>query len=120
MKHIHSQNRRKYKRAVNAEVRKFNESIKNDWLWNGRFVMSQNEAYFRPYEDHSGGEYLVGLVLKDKKTGLEERRSFDNYSIDWRMWEWANRCITEYWNVWAENPNPNAQARLEGRMPPEW
>ena len=110
-------NRQKYKRATNALVRKFNKSIKDDWLWNGRFVMSQKCAYFLPYEDHSGAEYLVYLKLVDNKTKAEAYQSFINYDMEWHMWEWANKCITEKWNVWKEDPDPNQQARLEGRTP---
>ena len=42
---------------------------------------------------------------------------FNNYDLDWHLGEWLNRCITEYWKVWDEVPNPNEQARLEGRTP---
>lgn len=114
---ICSTNRKKYKRAANAIVRKLNKEIKNDWLWDGRFVMKQDCAFFYPYEDKSGGQYVVHLIFKDTKTGREEYADFNNYEIDWRIWEWANKCITEYWDVWREDPGPYVQARLEGRSP---
>ena len=110
-------NRKKYKRAVNKLVRTFNKSIENDWLWNGRFVISQNWSRFYPFNDRSGAQYYVGLIITDKKTGHKEYSYFDNYEIEWHMWEWANWCITEKWKVWNETPNPNEQARLEGREP---
>ena len=77
-------NRKKYQREVNRIVRKWNQSIKNDWLWDGRFVLRQYAAY-----------------------------------LDWHLGEWLNRCITEYWKVWDEKPNPNEQARAAGRKPEE-
>ena len=120
LRNIHSMNRQKYKRAANAVVRKFNKENQNDWLWNGRFIMAQECAFFLPYEDHSGGEYIVFLTLTDTKTNRKEMLRVDNYDMEWKMWEWANRCITEIWKVWNENPNPNAQARLEGREPPKF
>lgn len=110
--------RRKYKRAINAEVRKFNEDIKQDWLWNGRYVMSQKDAAFEIHEDHSGAIYYVTLILTDTKTGATCSKLFNSYDIPWRMWSWANTCIIDEWKVWEEKPNPNQQARLEGREPP--
>ena len=120
IRNMKSQKRKKYKRAVNRLVRVFNEDIKNDWLWNGRFEISQDWSAFEPYADHSGASYYVGLVITDKKTGYKEYTYMDNYEIEWHMWEWANYCITDKWGVWNENPNPNKQARLEGREPPVW
>lgn len=120
LRQMHSLNRKKYKRATNALIRKFNKEIQNDWLWNGRFVMSQECAFFQPFEDHSGAIYKVFLILTDTKTKKQERTYLTNYELDWHMWDWANKCITDYWNVWKEDPNPNIQARLEGREPPTW
>ena len=117
VRNLRSTDRKKYKRAVNKLVYDFNKSMKDDWLWNGRFVMSQDCAHFHPYVDKSGGTYWVMLVLTDTKTGLKEYMDFNNYNIEWHMYEWANKCIVEYWNVWKEKPNPNEQARLEGRKP---
>lgn len=120
IRNLKSMNRKKYKHAVNALVRALNKDINDDWLWNGRFTLSQEWAYFQPFEDHSGCIYNVGFVLTDNKTGYKEYNMFDNYEIEWYIWEWVNWCITEKWNVWKENPNPNMQARLEGREPPKW
>ena len=110
-------NRKKYQREVNRIVRDWNQSIKDDWLWNGRFVLRQRAAYFWPFEDKSGAEFSVWLEFIDTKTGAKEIKSFNNYDLDWRLGEWMNKCITEYWKVWDEKPNPNEQARLEGRAP---
>ena len=120
VKNLRSTNRKKYKRAVNALIRHFNRDVEKDWLWNGRFVMSQEWATFKRFEDHSGALYIVCLVITDKKTGCKEYTYMDNYEIKWHLWEWANWCITEKWKVWNETPNPNQQARLEGREPPIW
>ena len=114
---LQSLNRKKYQRAFNKEVRKLNKHIKEDWLWNGRFVMRQQRAFFTPFEDKSGAEFAAILEFKDSKTGRVETHMFNNYNVDWQIWEWANRCIIEIWKVWDEDPNPNEQARLEGRTP---
>ena len=117
---IKSLNRKKYQREVNKIVRNFNHQIEQDWLWNGRFVISQKAARFSTYEDHSGALFEVKLEMVDKKTGRTAHKWFDNYNIIYGMWDWGNACITEKWKVWSEDPNPNKQARLEGRKPPEW
>lgn len=110
-------NRKKYQREVNRIVRKWNKAIADDWLWNARFVLHQYDAYFWPYEDRSGAKFNVWLEFTDTKTGAQEIMDFNNYDLDWHLGEWLNRCITEYWKVWDEVPNPNEQARLEGRTP---
>ena len=80
-------------------------------------MLHQYAAYFWPYADKSGAQFNVWLEFIDNKTGAEEIMDFNNYDIEWRLGLWINRCIIEYWNVWTENPNPNEQARLEGRAP---
>ena len=112
-------NRKKYQREVNKIVRKWNQSIKNDWLWDGRFVLRQRAAYFLPFDDKSGAEFNVWLEFTDTKTDAKEIKNFNNYDLEWHLGEWLNRCITEYWKVWDEKPNPNEQARAAGRKPEE-
>ena len=112
-------NRKKYQREVNKIVRKWNQSIKNDWLWDGRFVLRQRAAYFLPFDDKSGAEFNVWLEFTDTKTDAKEIKNFNNYDLEWHLGEWLNRCITEYWKVWDEKPNPNEQAWAAGRKPEE-
>lgn len=117
IENLRSCSRKKYQRAMNQLVRKINKSLKDDWLWNARFTLKQQSAYFWPYEDHSGGHFLVWLTLVDNKTGAEEYMDFDNYGTEYRIMRWINICITEYFNVWKENPDPYKQAEMEGRYP---
>ena len=119
LNNLKSLNRKKYKRAVNKLVRAFNKDVQEDWLWNGRFELSQMWTAFKPFEDNSGALYVTSFVLTDKNTGYKEYNRFDNFDMEWRLWHWANYCITDVWKVWSENPNPNERARLEGRKPPE-
>jgi len=109
--------RKKYQRAFNKAIRKFNKNIKDDWLWNGRFVMRQAAYDYEMFHDKSGALFHVLVELKDMKTGKVETKWLDNYDFSWKAYEWANYCITETWDVWLEDPNPNQQARLEGRVP---
>ena len=119
LRDLKSLNRQKYQRKLNRIVRRFNKMIEDDWLWNGRFVMRQYCAQFKPFDDHSGAIFEFILELKDNKTGRVERMLFDNFNAEWYIGQWANECVVKTWNVWEENPNPNEQARLEGRTPPE-
>lgn len=102
---------------MNKLIRKFNNDIKEDWLWNGRFSARQVAATFKPFNDHSGALFTAIIELKDNKTGRTKQKPFDNYDINWSFWNWVNYCIADYWKIWKENPNPNQQARLEGREP---
>lgn len=120
LENLRSCSRKKYKRAMNKAIQEFNNCIKSDWLWGGRFVVSQKEAYFCPYPDHSGGNYIVSIVITDTKTNNKQETLIDNYSTHYKLWYWANKCITEQFKVWDEKPNPNEQARLEGREPPSF
>ena len=79
--------------------------------------MTQRAAYFHPYDDKSGAEFFIVLQFKDNKTGKIEIKAFDNYSFNYQVARWMNECITMHWKVWDENPDPNQQARLEGRFP---
>ena len=120
LRDLRSLNRQKYQRKLNRIVKRFNKAVETDWLWNERFVMRQYCAWFKPFDDHSGAMFEFILTLKDIKTGRIESMLFDNFNAEYRIFWWANDCITKIWNVWNENPNPYEQARLEGREPPKW
>ena len=98
--------RKKYQRAVNNLVKKWNKNLKEDWLWDGRFVIHQQVAEFTPYEDHSGAEFWVYLTCTDTKTGKIEKRGFTNYDIESNIGRWVNSCIVDYFHVWNEVPGP--------------
>jgi len=119
LRNLRSLNRKKYQRALNRYLRHFNTVIKNDWMWNGRFTVRQYCGKFQLFEDHSGALFEFILELKDNKTGRTDRMMFNNYNVDWELWHWANETIVTEWKVWEEKPNPNEQARLEGRRPHE-
>lgn len=105
-------NRKKHQRRMNKYVRELNKNIANDDLWHGRFVIRQKDnPGFYIYEDKSGAEMPhVHLVITDLKTG--ER--YDKWDTDngWchfngvRIWEFANKAITEIFDVWRKNDDP--------------
>ena len=105
-------NRKKHQRRMNKYVRELNKNIANDDLWRGRFVIRQEgNPGFYIYEDKSGAEMPhVHLVITDLKTGDRyDRWSTDN---DWchfngsRIWEFANKAITEIFDVWRIGNDP--------------
>lgn len=107
-------NRKKHQRRMNKYVREINKNIANDDLWRGRFVIRQKDnPGFYIYEDKSGAEMPhVHLVITDLKTG--ER--YDKWDTDngWchfngsRIWEFANKAITEIFSVWRKNDDPRS------------
>ena len=114
-----SRYRKVYQREVNRCVRKVNKSIEKDWLWAGRFYVRQKAAYFHTYEDHSGADFVIKLACYDRKTGQVETRFFTQYGFETRLWMWVNACITDFFEVWNEDPNPYKQAAAAGRFPPD-
>ena len=118
IRNLKSLSKKKYQRAANKIIRGWNKSIKEDWLWNGRFVLSQKQSYFYPYDDRSGGIFYTTVCIHDMKTGKEINKIFDQYGLEWHLGGWINDCIVKDWNVWKENPDPYGQAKAEGREPP--
>ena len=107
--------RKKYQRRINRIVRDMNKNIQNDWIWDGRFYIHQEEAEFHSYDDHSGGEVVVLLSCLDRKTNKIEYKVFSNYDIGYNLYHWVNDCIVEKFDVWNEIPNPREYAMMEGR-----
>lgn len=105
-------NRKKHQRRMNKYVRELNKNIANDDLWRGRFVICQKDnPGFYIYEDKSGAIMPhVHLVITDLKTG--ERYDKWDSDNDWchfngsRIWEFANKAITEIFDVWRKNDDP--------------
>ena len=105
-------NRKKHQRRMNKYVREINKNITNDDLWRGRFVIRQKDnPGFYIYEDKSGAEMPhVHLVITDLKTGAK----YDKWDTDngWchfngsHIWEFANKAITEIFDVWRKNDDP--------------
>lgn len=110
-----SQNKKRHQRAINRLTRSFNNSLKKDDLWRGRFVVRQDESpQWRRYEDGSGAELWVRLRFIDRATGRYYVK-WESVNV-WRglratgyeIWHMMNWLITEHWDVWKED---FAQAR---------
>lgn len=98
-----TQNRRKVQRALNKCVRAFNESIRDDELWHGRFVVYQTDAWW--INRDGSYELVIELTYKDKKTGQStseilsaNRAMFLNGSA---IFERMNEFILFECRVWA-------------------
>ena len=113
----HSFNRKKHQRMVNKYVRAINKNIENDDLWLGRFYVKQvGFPRFEIYEDKSGATLEgIHLVCVDRKTG----QTYDDWdsSNGWchwggsRIWMFVNKAITEWFDVWKEDPSPYEQKK---------
>lgn len=119
MMKLTSLKRKKYQRYINKIIRQLNKNIKNDWVWNGRFTIRQKQSRFHTYYDNSGAQLYVLLECKDNKINKTIQHWFETgLFVESHIWEWVNQCIVEYFDVWAEKPNPYEQAKLEGRYTP--
>lgn len=118
---ITSLKRKKYQRALNKKIRAINDTIKKDWLWDGRFTISQIDSpVFEIYDDHSGANYWVHLLMYDNETG-QAATCVDsvNNLLDWSLSRWVNQVITEEFRVWETDPiDPYEKAYAAGRVPP--
>ena len=111
---ITSLDRKKHQRYINKYIRKVNKNIVNDDLWRGRFVIRQvGSPSFYIYEDKSGADLVnVHLVITDLLDGHEVHCADNEH--DWcfwgghRIWELANKAITEYFNVWTAENDPRS------------
>lgn len=116
MMKLTSLKRKKYQRYVNKIVRELNKNIKNDWVWNGRFTISQKQSKFYIYFDGSGAKLYVLLECKDNKTNRTINHWFETgLFVESKIWEWVNQCIIEDFDVWSENPNPYELAKLRDK-----
>ena len=115
MRWMTSQKRQVYKRAVNKTFRTLNDSLKEDSLWRGRFIVIQDGAWFTS----SGAEcldYFVQYHFKDLKTNQEsycfqksanEICSFNGSKLFWEM----NDFIVKDCNVWG-NEDPRLDTTI--------
>ena len=104
--------RKRYQRGFNKLMRELNQNIKNDGLWNGRFVFRQIDCQFQKFDDNSGGVLYSFVRAYDKRTAY-----YKDYRIEYApyfpfpgstIWEMANKFIVEDACVWQqEDFRPN-------------
>ena len=106
-----SHNRRKHQRQLNALCRRWNNNIKNDTLWRGRFVVEQVSTRMWWFDDKSGGIMQCVLRFRDKKTGKTQLWYTNALEAFSQMYFHFNAFIVDYCKVWeTENPYKETQS----------
>ena len=115
---ISTRNRKKQQRKMNKIVREMNKHIEQDDLWKGRFCCRQIlSPVWYTWDDNSGSVLFVQLLFIDKKTGktfhyADDVASWYHFN-HWRLWEKMNWFITEYCQVWREDPRPDKKTAID-------
>lgn len=100
---------KKYIRSANRVAKSINDSIAEDHLWRGRFVMRQKSFQYYQYSDKSGLRVLFEYEFEDIKTGQKKTYFFNNLEMDFNgpfishVWWAMNSFIVEYCAVWRED-----------------
>lgn len=63
---------KKYIRSANRVAKSINNSIAEDDLWRGRFIMRQKKFQFYQYDDKSGLHVDFWYEFEDLKTGQKK------------------------------------------------
>ena len=103
-------NRKKIQRHFNKVIRDMNRNIERDELWLGRFYCYQTDIVFRSSEDGTYMYAAIGVEFIDRKSGKTMHHIFhkeDLMGTAWRLWERMNYFITEWCDVWEEDPRPS-------------
>lgn len=82
---MRSKNRRVHQRWLNKYIRWVNDSIRDDSLWMGRFIVDQVSTDMEWFNDGSGGLMHCHLRFRDKKTGITR--------------DWYTNCLEVRWNI---------------------
>ena len=103
-------NRKKIQRHINSVLRNINRTIERDELWLGRFYCKQTDIAFAMSEDNTYVHAAIGVEFIDRKTGKAMHSVFrkeDFMGTAWRIWERTNYFITQWCEVWSEDPRPS-------------
>ena len=103
-------NRKKIQRHINSVLRDINRTIERDELWLGRFYCKQIDIVFTNSEDNTYVYAAIVVEFIDRKTGKAMRSAFrkeDFMGTAWRVWERTNYFITQWCEVWSEDPRPS-------------
>lgn len=93
-------------KQINKWVRAFNNNLREDELWRGRFYVHQERIYlYHTFDDGSGGILGIAFSLNDRKTGMSKEVYFSNYDYH-HLGGAMNDFIIYDVDVWHENPRP--------------
>lgn len=93
----------------NRVAKSINNSIAEDDLWRGRFIMRQKKFQFYQYDDKSGLYVDFWYEFEDLKTGQKKIYLFNNLEMDFNgpfishVWWAMNSFIVDYCDVWRED-----------------
>ena len=96
---------KKYIRSANRVAKSINNSIAEDNLWRGRFIMRQKKFQFYQYDDKSGLHVDFWYEFEDLKTGQKKIYLFNNLEMDFNgpfishVWWAMNSFIVDYCDV---------------------
>lgn len=102
--------RKKYQRKFNKLVKEFNQALKTDNQWLGRFELRQKASWWEEFSDGSGCLLHTYIRCIDKSTNY-----YKDYHIDYApwsefnyhyLWHTVNKFIVDDSGVWFENPKP--------------
>lgn len=102
--------RKKVQRHINRVIRDMNRTIERDPLWLGRFYCYQTDIAFSAAEDGTYLYAVVGVEFVDRKSGKAMHHLFrkeDFMGTAWKFWTKMNYFITEWCDVWSEDPRPS-------------
>lgn len=100
-------------KKVNKWVRAFNQKLREDELWRGRFYIHQERIYlYHTFEDGSGGILGIAFSLNDRKTGMSKEVHFSNYNY-FHLGLAMNNFIIHNVDVWHENPRPSLDTAVD-------
>ena len=107
--------RKVYQKELNKVIKEINKSIETDWLWLGRFVIHQMDAYWEEFEDGSGGILHTVIRIIDKKTGfykdyIFKYAKFMHASCVNDLYGIVNKCIIDDMRVWEIGEDPYKEA----------
>ena len=100
-------------KKVNKWVRAFNQKLREDELWRGRFYVHQERIYhYHTFDDGSGGILGIAFSLNDRKTGMSKEVYFSNYNY-FHLGLAMNNFIVHDVDVWHENPRPSLDTAVD-------
>lgn len=101
---------KKRQREFNRLVRKMNETVEQDQLWQGRFQCRQVDRYFQRFDDYSGFSIVWTMEFIDKQSNargvchIEWRYGFTFARLADFMNDFIIRATTGDWGHWPMLP----------------
>ena len=105
--------KKKLQRKMNRDIKKVNQTIREDDLWKGRFEIRQIKDSYCSFKDGSGGILTVKIRMIDKKSRKWADCTF-TYSHHFNLshlLDALNYFIVEYIDVWTNETRDSIYSR---------